>query len=466
MKLFDTIAAISTPVGQGGIAIIRISGENFEDLLSRIITVNSGKRLGELESHKLTLSKVHRIDNEAKIIDEALVAIMRAPNSYTGETVAEINCHGGFFVARVILDMLIELGIRLAEPGEFTRRAFVNGKIDLTKAEAVMDVINSNSKLGLENSGAALSGRLSEKINGIRERALYLAANLSAIADFPDEIEEMESGELSDKILSIKNAVRKMIDGFETGKIMRDGICTVIAGRPNVGKSSVLNSLARFERAIVTDIPGTTRDIVEEYINIRGISLRLLDTAGIRESEDIVERIGIERAVENLKTADLCLFVLDVSCGLTDEDIKIYNEIETDNIIVILNKTDKTDSETDIADYVQRLNISEDSIVLTSNPKGKEAIGIDKLENAIESKFIENKISYDDVYITDERQRESLVKAERALDRMIESINTGMPQDMLYVDLEDVIEALGEITGETVQEEIIEQVFEKFCVGK
>lgn len=466
INLYDTIAAISTPIGQGGIAIIRISGEGYLDTLSEIISTKFGKAVKDLETHKLTLANVHIKGDKSRVIDEVLVAVMHAPNSYTGETVTEINCHGGFFVARVILDMLVELGIRLAEPGEFTQRAFINGKIDLSKAEAVMDIINSNSSLGLQNAGAVLDGRLSGRISEIREKALSVAARLSAVADFPDEIEALERFELTESITEIKKEVRKLIDGFETGKIMRDGICTVIIGRPNVGKSSVLNSLARYERAIVTDIPGTTRDVVEEYINIGGISLRLLDTAGIRESEDEVEKIGIERAVENIEKADLCLFVVDASCGLTDDDMEIYNKIGNKNVLVILNKIDKLNVEPDLSKIASKLGVNIEDIVLTSNPKGKAAEGIDTLEKAITEKFIENKISYDDVYISDERQKESLLKADAVLDGMLESIKVEMPDDMLYIDLEDVVAYLGEITGESVREEIIEQVFSRFCVGK
>lgn len=466
INLYDTIAAISTPIGQGGIAIIRISGKDYLDTVSEIISPKSGITIKELETHKLTLANVHKKGDKSRIVDEALVAVMKAPNSYTGETVTEINCHGGFFVARVILDMLVELGIRLAEPGEFTQRAFINGKIDLSKAEAVMDIINSNSALGLQNAGAVLDGRLSGKISEIREKALSLAARLSAVADFPDEIEALSRLELESNVTEIKKDVRKLIDGFETGKILRDGICTVIVGRPNVGKSSILNSLARYERAIVTDIPGTTRDIVEEYINIGGISLRLLDTAGIRQSSDEVEKIGIERAVENIKKADLCLFVVDASTGLTDDDIEIYNKTTGKNVLIILNKTDKLDGKVNMAEYSSRLNIAKEDIVLTANPKGKTAVGIDALEKAITNKYIENKISYNDVYISDERQKESLLKADAVLDEMIKSINAEMPDDMLYIDLEDVVSYLGEITGESVSEEIIDQVFARFCVGK
>lgn len=464
MKEFDTIAAVATPIGVGGVAIIRISGESAEELAGQIAFPKNGKQLSQLESHKLTLSDIKRI-SDGGVLDEALVAVMRGPNSYTGETVVEINCHGGYFAAESVMEELFRAGVRQAEAGEFTRRAFVNGRMDLIGAEAVVDLIHSNSALGQSNAAKALSGKLSEQVESIREKAVSFAANISAIADFPDEIEDMTERELKTRIEEICGDIDRMIQGFSRGRIMRDGILTVIAGRPNVGKSSLLNALSRTERAIVTDIPGTTRDTVEEYVNLGGVALKLVDTAGIRESDNSVEKIGIDRAKENIANADLCLFVLDSSEEISDEDLEIFEYMRGKNVIVILNKTDMGAVLTPkrISDVPE---LSGTSVVSTATPKDGEIIGIDTLEKKITEMFLSGGIQADDVFISNDRQKNALIKAKNIAEGMMENVKIGMPADMLYVDLEEVIEALGEVTGQTVQEEIIDRVFERFCVGK
>ncbi len=464
MKVFDTIAAIATPVGVGGIAIIRISGESAEECASNIVFPKCGKTISYIESHKLTLCQIRRAADGA-VLDEALVAVMRSPHSYTGETVVEINCHGGHLVAEVILEELFKNGARQAESGEFTRRAFMNGKTDLLKAEAVIDLIHSNSELGQENAARTLSGKLSDKVNKIREDAVEFAANLSAIADYPDEIDEMPAEELEKKTGTILSGIDELLGGFKKGRIMRDGVMTVIAGRPNVGKSSLLNAIARYDRAIVTDIPGTTRDTVEEYVTVKGIALRLIDTAGIRDSKNSVEQIGIERAKENISQAELCLFVLDASAEITAEDLEIFGYTKDKNVIVILNKTDKL-HDTDVDYYANALGVERQNIVLTATPKTGKATGIDILEEKIAERFMAGTISKDDVFISNDRQKDALIKAKQAAENMLSAIESSMPNDMLYVDLEEVVSALGEVTGVTVQEEIIEKVFQRFCVGK
>ncbi len=464
MKIFDTIAAIATPIGVGGIAIIRISGDAAEECANNIVFPKCGKTISCIESHKLTLCEIRRRQDGA-VLDEALVAVMRGPHSYTGETVVEINCHGGHLVAEAILEELFFCGARQAEAGEFTRRAFMNGKIDLIRAEAVIDLIHSNSELGQENAARTLSGKLSQKVNNIRDEAVEFAANLSAIADYPDEIDELSPCELETKTNKILSGIEELLGGFKKGKIMRDGIMTVIAGRPNVGKSSLLNAIAGCDRAIVTDIPGTTRDTIEEYVAIRGIALRLIDTAGIRESQNSVEQIGIERAKENISKAELCLFVLDASDKITTEDLQIFGYTKGKNVIVILNKTDKS-NDVNIDYYMDKLGIKEEDIVLTSTPKSGIATGIDVLEEKIAERFMSGNISKDDVFISNDRQKDALIKAKDAAEGMLDAICTGMPNDMLYIDLEELIAALGEVTGTTVQEEIIDKVFERFCVGK
>ncbi len=464
MKVFDTIAAIATPIGVGGIAIIRISGSDAEAICEKIVFPKCEKTISQLESHKLTLSEIKKPDS-GEILDEALVAVMRSPRSYTGEDVVEINCHGGYFAAESVLEELFSAGARQAEAGEFTRRAFINGKTDLMGAEAVIDLIHAKSSMGQSNAARMLSGKLSEKVNKIRDKAVLFAANISAVADYPDEIDDIPQERLNSQIDEICTEIDELLRGFSKGRLMRDGIMTVIAGRPNVGKSSLLNALSRTDRAIVTDIPGTTRDIIEEYVNIGGVALRLIDTAGIRESENSVEKIGIEKAKENIENADLCLFVLDASQEVSDEDMRIFEYTRGRNVIVILNKTDKGLA-VDEMRFAERLGVGTDSFVLTATPKNGEVRGIEELEKKITEMFLAGGIAKDDVFISNDRQKNALIKARNIATGMKESLMSGMPADMLYVDLEEVIEALGEVTGMTVQDEIIDTVFQQFCVGK
>lgn len=461
MKLYDTIAAIATPIGIGGITIIRISGENAVEIASSLAKPKSGIALSEAESRKLYLCDIY--DN-GRPLDEALVTVMRAPASYTGEDVVEINCHGGYIAARSVLDAALTHGARLAEAGEFTRRAFINGKTDLTRVEATADLIDANSRLGAQNAANALAGRLAEKISALRETLLDLASEISAAADYPEEIEEIDRKSFEARLIEVKDSISGLISGFETGKILRDGICTVIVGRPNVGKSSVLNALAGVERAIVTDIPGTTRDVIEENINLGGIALRLLDTAGIHDSSDEVEKIGIQKSLENISSADLCIFVADSSEEICAEDLNIIKELRGKNTIVLLNKADK--AEPDVLKYADELGVKPSDVIVTAAPKDAPPRGIDKLCEEIKKRFLSGEISSEDVFITSEHQKMSLSAAMSSIDNMLSCINSGAPDDLLFVDLEDAVTALGEITGETVQEEIIDRVFERFCVGK
>lgn len=464
MKLNDTIAAIATPRGAGGIAIIRLSGLEAEAIADKMVKSINGKSLNELESHKLTLCKIYT-SNTNSLVDEALVAVMRAPHSYTGENVVEINCHGGFLTADKILNGLLSCGARLAEAGEFTRRAFINGKTDLSGAEAVMDLINSSTDAGMHNAAMSVTGALADKINKLREKALGIAAHISAAADYPDEVDAPESDELLCKLSEIRDKITEMLSGFDKGRILRDGVRCAIVGKPNVGKSSILNALLRFERAIVTDVPGTTRDTIEELINIGGIALRITDTAGIRNASDEVERIGIEKSLENISAADLCLFVIDASEQITDEDKIIAEALGNKKTILIMNKNDKGVI-CDSTSVCTELNLKPDYIIETSAPKGRGASGIDRLESVISDMFAYGEVRTDEVYITNERQRDSLIRAEASVMRAIDGLKMGMPYDLLFIDVEDTLTALGEVTGLTVSEEIIDNVFEKFCVGK
>lgn len=464
MKLYDTIAAIATPQGAGGVAIVRISGFDAETIADKIIKTKNGRSLTELDTHHMVLSKVHRKESELRRIDEALVVVMRAPNSYTGETVVEIQCHGGFFAARTILDELLLSGARLAEAGEFTRRAFLNGRIDLTGTEATMDIIEAHSEAGLETAATVQSGKLKEKIDELREDVLTITTHISATVDYPDEVDAPENQEVTDNIDNILSKVDTLLNSFKTGRILREGISTAIVGCPNVGKSSILNAMAGTERAIVTDIPGTTRDVVEEYINIEGVALRLLDTAGIRKGADTVEEIGIERAMENMRTSDLCLFVIDSEAGITDTDREIAKELIGKTVLVILNKTDKTVLDKEVV--ANELGFSTDNIIATATPKDKEPQGMEELRQAILDRFLSGGIIPGAVYLFSERQKDSLLKAKDSLCRARELIAADLPFDLLHVDLEDALSAFGEITGTTVRDEVIDNVFSRFCVGK
>lgn len=463
MKIFDTIAAIATPQGSGGIAIIRISGEEAVALAEKIAFPVSGKALSALESHKLTLCKIRGGDGH--LLDEALVVRMLAPKTYTGEEIVEIQCHGGTMAARLIMDELQNIGVRHAEAGEFTRRAFINGKIDLTEAEAVMDIIDAKSRLGVYDAATSLTGKLGEKIRTLRDEVLSLAARLSAAADFPDEIDEIDDDEFFDKIGDIKSETEKLIESFEKGRFIRDGVLTTIVGRPNVGKSSLLNALIGEDRAIVTDIPGTTRDTVREYVNVGGLALLLCDTAGIRESSDVVEKIGIERARKSIEEADLVFFVLDSSEEISAEDKEIAENLKEKNVILVLNKQDK-EQKLKADEIEKQLEISEEDIIPLAVPENGEKIGLDALEKRICDKLVLSADTGEEIRISNRRHRDCLVAANRALENLLEGLRGGMPKDLLYIDLEDAAAGLGEITGETVQEEIVNQVFEKFCVGK
>lgn len=463
MKCFDTIASICTPPGSGGIAIIRISGNNSVSVAEKIAFPKNGKALSAVQSHLMTLCIIKSRDGE--IIDEALSVVMRSPKSYTGEDVVEIHCHGGIAAARLIMDELSNIGVRQAEAGEFTRRSFINGKTDLTAAEAVMDMIDAKSKLGVFDAAKALTGKLAEKITDLRNQVLALASHISAAADFPDEVDPPDSCEFLEKINGIYLETQTLIQSFESGKYIREGVLTSIVGRPNVGKSSLLNALLREDRAIVTDIPGTTRDTLSEYITVGGLTLILRDTAGIRESEDSVEKIGIERALNSISESDLIIFVLDSSQKFSKEDFEIFSHIKGKNVIAVLNKQDM---ETALfpKELSDKTNISPSDIIPVSLPKNGVQTGIDALEKRICDKFISAPTLSEEIRITNRRHRDCLVSASNALKNLKNGIKDNMPIDLLFIDLEDAAAGLGEITGETVQEEIVDRVFENFCVGK
>lgn len=459
---FDTIAAISTPMGEGAIAIVRLSGDQAFEIADRLFRGAGGKRLNNVASH--TIHYGHIIDPKTgQIAEEVMVSAMREPKTFTKEDVIEINCHGGLVSVNRVLQLLLNNGARLAEPGEFTKRAFLNGRIDLSQAEAVMDLIRAKTDRAMNVALGQMEGRLSKLIQRLRKEILEILAHVEVNIDYPeyDDVEEMTHHMLLEKSSYVKKEIEKLLRTSQQGKILREGLSTVIVGRPNVGKSSLLNSLVHENKAIVTDIPGTTRDVIEEYVNVRGVPLRLLDTAGIRETEDIVERIGVEKSRQVLKEADLILLVLNYSDVLTAEDENIFNAIEGMDVIVIVNKTDLPQKIS--MNRVQQLSKNH-KLVTTSLLEDK---GIDDLEEAIASLFFEGTIEAGDLtYVSNTRHIALLNQALNAIDEAIQGVEMGTPIDIVQIDLTRTWELLGEIIGDSVHESLIDQLFSQFCLGK
>ncbi len=459
MKVVDTIAAIATASGNSGIGIIRVSGDEAIEIVDKIFkSVNSDKKLVNVKSH--TINYGHIVDND-KVIDEVLVSVMKGPHSYTGEDVVEINCHGGMIVIRKILEIVLKNGARTAEPGEFTKRAFLNGRMDLSQAEAVMDVINAKNEFALSSSIEQLNGRVSEKIKSLREKIIYNIAFIESALDDPEHISIDGYSEKLSKILDeVNGELSRLINNFDNGRIVKEGVKTVILGKPNAGKSSLLNLLLGEERAIVTDIEGTTRDTLEESINLNGVFLNLIDTAGIRDSEDVVEQIGVNKAKELAEKSDLVIFVADASKELDENDKEIINLIKDKQAIVLLNKSD-------LGTIIKEKNVSEfdNKPVITFSAKTGD--GLDELENKIRDLFYEGKVKYnDELYITNARQKESLINAKNSIEEVIKSVENDMPEDFYSIDLMDAYTYLGQIIGESVEDDLVNEIFSKFCMGK
>ena len=458
VNLDDTIAALSTPAGSGGIGIVRISGPDAVEVADRLFVPAKGKPLGERKSHTVSYGK---IVYEGRVCDEVLVSIMRAPNTYTREDIAEINCHGGIRSVTAVLEAVLRSGARLAEPGEFTKRAFLNGRIDLTQAEAVADIISAKTDKSRETALKRLDGSLCVKIRALREKILLMLANIEAAIDYPEHDDETMTYEsVANGSRELMSELDRLIAGADTGRIYKEGIKTVILGKPNVGKSSLLNAAVDEERAIVTDIPGTTRDVLEELININGIPLRLTDTAGIRDTDNPIEKIGVEKSRSLADEADLVLLMLDGSRPLDDKDRELINLSENKNRIVIINKSD----------LVQCIDISEITTLTGSDPIAvsvKQDSGLELIYERIRSMFLGGSIAADDeVLISSERNKNSLYKAKQFLYNVIETVDNRMPEDLISIDLTQAYEALGEITGETLDEDIIDKIFSEFCLGK
>lgn len=459
--MFDTIAAISTAVGEAGIGIVRLSGKEAINIANNIFKGINSKSLTDAENRKMTYG--HIIDKEQeKVVDEVLIVSMKEPHTYTRENTVEIYCHGGIIPVKKILELLLNNGARLADPGEFTKRAFLNGRLDLSQAEAVIDIIKAKTDKSFEVSINQLEGNLSKKVSNIRDIILSMVAHVEVSIDFPeDDIEEVTYEELEESANKVVHEIKKLLETSNRGKILRDGLNTVILGKPNVGKSSLLNAMLRENRAIVTDIPGTTRDIIEEYLNIDGIPLKIIDTAGIRDTEDIVEKIGVDRARDSIESADLVIAVFDVSRDLSQEDYNIIELIKDRKVIVLLNKTDLLNKYTE--EHLEKI-LKGKEIISTSITKG---LGIDELENSIKNLFYSGEIEVDsNIVVTNMRHKNQLEKALKNIDDALHDIRLQVPLDCIEVDLRDCWENLGEISGDTISEDILDKIFSEFCIGK
>lgn len=458
MKI-DTIAAIATAMTNSGIGIIRISGEDAFSVIDRIYrSKNKEKKLSEEKSH--TVHYGYIVDKE-EVIDEVMVLIMRAPNTYTREDTVEIDCHGGVLVMQRILDTVIKNGARPAEPGEFTKRAFLNGRIDLTQAESVMDVINSKNQFALKSSISQLQGSLQETIKSLREKIIYEIAFIESALDDPEHISIDGYGEkLRVVVEECKEKIEHLLETSDNGRILKEGINTVIVGKPNAGKSSLMNTLLKKERAIVTDIAGTTRDVLEEQMNLNGITLNIIDTAGIRDTEDVVEKIGVDKAKDYLLNADLIIYVVDSSTPLDENDIEIMKMIQDKTSIVLLNKSDL---ETVTTEDMIKKYLNHEVIKVSM----KEQKGVEELEEVIKKMFFHGKLEFnEEVYITNARHKAALLHASNSLNMVLESIAMDMPEDFYSIDLMNAYEELGNILGESLGEDLVNEIFSKFCTGK
>lgn len=457
----DTIAAIATAMSNSGIGIIRVSGNESIEIVDHIF--KNSKKENSLKRYKSHTIHYGFIYDEDRILDEVMVSVFKSPHSFTTEDTVEINCHGGILVLQKILELLIRNGARLAEPGEFTKRAFLNGRIDLSEAEAVMDVISSQNEMALQSSVRQLQGSISNKIKELRSEIIYEIAFIESALDDPEHISlDGFTQRLENKIDFLSSSVDKLLSTAENGKMIREGIRTVIVGKPNAGKSSLLNLLAGEEKAIVTEIAGTTRDIIEENINMKGIHLHVIDTAGIRKSDDVVEQIGVEKAKKYTADADLVIYVLDSSVPLDQNDYDIMEMIREKKCIILFNKTDM-ESLVSFDDLKDKTDDSHIMIKISA----KENTGIDDFEKAVEKMFFQGKIrENDEVMITNMRHKEALLEVKESLLQVKKSLDAGMPEDFYSIDLMSAYQSLGRIIGEETSEDLVNEIFSKFCMGK
>lgn len=455
----DTIAAIATAVNNGGISIIRVSGDEAVEIVDKVYRSRKGsKKLADVKSHTINYGFIKDGDDT---IDEVLVSVMLGPNSYTKEDVVEVNCHGGILVTKKILELIVKAGARIAEPGEFTKRAFLNGRIDLSQAEAVMELINAKSEYAVKSSVSQLKGSIHKKITEMRSVLIRDIAYIEAVLDDPEHYEFGDfSTELEQRVQESINEIERLLRSANSGKFVKEGVQTAIIGRPNAGKSSLLNTLIGEEKAIVTDIEGTTRDIIEETIQLDGICLNIIDTAGIRSTDNIVEQIGVEKAKECVDRADLILYVVDSSRKLDQNDLEIIDLIRDKNAIVLLNKSD-------LSQEVSEEHIKSELDKPVFKISAKNDLGLEEFKDCVRDMFFQGQVMFNDqIYITNIRHKDALEQAKKSLKQVLDSMNMGMPEDFLSIDLMSAYEVLGEIIGESVGEDLVNTIFAEFCMGK
>lgn len=460
MKEFDTICAIATPIGEGGIAIIRISGDKALDIADKVFRAKNKNSIKSMNTYTMRYGNIIE-RNSMEIIDEVILSYMKGPKSYTGENVVEVNCHGGVVATNRVLNEIIKAGARLAEPGEFTKRAFLNSRIDLSQAEAIMDIITAKTDLAMKSAIMQRNGSITKEINELRKYLLNVLALIEYAVDFTEDDEDVVDDNLVNQIKDGINKtifnVKNLLKSADEGRIIRDGLNIVIVGKPNVGKSSLLNALLKEKRAIVTDIPGTTRDIIEEYINIEGIPVRITDTAGIRDTEDTVERIGVEKSKEKIEEADLVILILDISRDIDEEDKQIIETIKDKKYIVLLNKVDLGNkiSENIVNDLNNKIEISV-----------KTGEGIDKLKEEIKRLFFNGEIDSESLIISNTRHKQALYRALENCSIALDRINANEYLDLVSIYITSAMKSLGEITGDELEEDLLNKIFSEFCVGK
>ena len=458
MKEFDTIAAISTSIGEGGISIIRVSGDMAINIVDSIFVGKNNKNLNDFKSY--TMRYGHVIDKNGIRLDEVIISYMKGPKSFTAEDTIEINCHGGVVGTNRILQEIICAGARLAEPGEFTKRAFLNGRIDLSEAEAVMDIIRAKTELSMKSALMQSEGSISREIKNIRNKLLNVISHIEVTVDYPEEdIEEVTSTEVREEVTFIISEIDMLLSTADEGKILREGLSTVIVGKPNVGKSSLLNALVKEKRAIVTDVPGTTRDAIEEYISIEGIPVKIVDTAGIRETDDIVEKIGVETSKQKIDEADLVILILDSSMKLSREDIEIIEYIKEKKYIVLLNKSD-------LGGKIEISELQKLKSKYITNISIKTGVGLDSVKKYIKDLFFNGEIKTEGVYVTNNRHKQSLIRSKENLEASLNALEYTLAIDLASIDIRNAWMNLGEITGESLDEDIIHKIFAEFCLGK
>jgi tRNA modification GTPase len=458
MKEFDTIAAIATSIGEGGISIIRVSGDRSIEIVDSIFIGRNNKKLYEMKAY--TMRYGHVVDKNGSRLDEVIISFMKGPKSFTAEDTIEINCHGGVIVTNRILQEVIRAGARMAEPGEFTKRAFLNGRIDLSQAEAVIDIIRAKTELSLKSALLQSEGTISREIKIIRNKLLSVIAHIEATVDYPEEdMEEITAEKVNEDVISIISEIGILLSTADEGKILREGLSTVIVGKPNVGKSSLLNSLVKENIAIVSEIPGTTRDAIEEYISIEGIPIKIVDTAGIRETDDIVEKIGVERSRQKIDEADLVILILDSSKKLTHEDTQIIEYIKNKKYIVLLNKSDLGGK----IDIGELKNLKSKYITNISVKTGE---GLNQVKEQIKDLFFKGEIKTEGIFVTNNRHKESLIRAKENLEASLNALEHTLAIDLASIDIRNAWMNLGEITGEALEEDIIHKIFSEFCLGK